>query len=72
MSYYINTFDDSHEKYKNIVNIWNITKWWKGKVSLKNGVNSSITINVISHWKITPIENNNNFNSNSYSNSSPR
>jgi hypothetical protein len=69
MSYYINTFDDGHLKYMNTVNIWNITKWWKGKVSLKNGVDPSIIIPVISHWKITPIENN--FNSDSL-NTSPK
>jgi hypothetical protein len=69
MSYYINTFDDGNTKYMNAVNIWNITKWWKGKVSLKNGVDPSIIIPVISHWKITPIENN--FNSDSL-NTSPK
>ena len=59
MSYYINTFDDGNTKYSlNTVNIWNITSWWKGKVSLKNGADPSITIPIISHWKITPIENN--------------
>jgi hypothetical protein len=53
----------------NTVNIWNITKWWKGKVSLKNGVDPSITIPVISHWKITPFENKY---SSHYLNSSPK
>ena len=57
MSYYINTFDDGHEKYNNIVNAWKITSWWKGKVALKNVANPSITIPSISHWKISVIEN---------------
>ena len=57
MSYYINTFDDGNIMYANTINIWNITSWWKGKVSLKNGADSLITIPSISHWKITPIEN---------------
>ena len=69
MSYYINTFDDGNTKYMNTVNIWNITKWWKGKVSLKNGVDPSITIPVISHCKITPFENKY---SSHYLNSSPK
>ena len=53
MSYYINTFDDGNTKYINIVNIWHITSWWKGKVSLKNADNPLIIIPFISHWKIT-------------------
>lgn len=69
MSYYINTFDDGNTKYMNTVNIWNITSWWKGKVSLKNGVDPSIIIPVISHWKITPFENKY---SSHYLNSSPK
>ena len=69
MSYYINTFDDGNTKYMNTVNIWNITSWWKGKVSLKNGFDPSITIPVISLWKITPFENKY---SSHYLNSSPK
>jgi hypothetical protein len=55
MSYYINTFDDGNITYMNMINIWNITSWWKGKVSLQNATNPLIIIQVISYWKITAI-----------------
>ena len=57
MVVYINTFDDGHEKYVNISNVWKITGWWKAKVSLKNVANPSIIIPSISHWKTSIIEN---------------
>ena len=55
--YYINTFDDGNIKYENIENIWKITGFWKGKVALTNDFYPLIKIPVISHWKISLIEN---------------
>ena len=55
--YFINTFDDGNEKYKELTNEWTVTDLNnRGKCSLKN-VHEDIEIKSISCWKVEEFKN---------------
>jgi hypothetical protein len=47
----IHQFDDGNEQYQYYTNSWFVIGTWRGKVKLRNTVNSTIEIPSISEWK---------------------
>ena len=52
-TYRIGTFDDGHEDLKLRANAWHIVARWKGKVQLRNALDSTVFVQSISAWKVS-------------------
>ena len=50
--YEIQVFDDGNERHRSCVNQWHIVGRWRGKVALRNVIDTSYAIKSVSEWKV--------------------